>query len=176
MTESISSVLTSPTFWSNTPSFIILLVALCLMIRVFKVRIKTEHITIGDESAEAFVERTIVREQCDFAHSYLFGLLNKIKVLCPDHKLLHDGWFSKCILEAVYDEVIKWITYNHITEDEAYISVKQNKICTLVYSYDVRPEFKTPEFQARMKRWTEELIRELLKIRKVYTKKLRKGN
>jgi len=38
MMEQISEILTSPTFWSNIPSFIVLLVVLCLIIRVFRIK------------------------------------------------------------------------------------------------------------------------------------------
>lgn len=165
----LQGTLTSEVFLSRIPSVILLVVVICILAKILKIKIKTEHIQIGGENKEAFYERTVVREQCDFAHTYLFGLLNKIRMTCPDHKLIYDGWFSKCILEDIYDEVIRWITCNHIQDNEAYISTKSNKICALVYSYDVRPEFKTPQFQARMKRWTEELIHELIRIRKIYS-------
>ena len=126
-------------------------------------------VTIGGESADRWNERKIIQEQTDFAHEFLMGLMNKVKATCTD-ELQYGGWFAKCILEDIYDEILCWITFNHITEDEAYISTKQVKVCTMVYTYDVRPEFKTPEFQDRMKQWVTEMIHELVRIRKVYTK------
>lgn len=171
----MQGTLTSEAFMSRIPSVILLIIAVCILARMLKIKIKTEHIQIGGENRDVFYERKIVREQCDYAHTYLAGLLHKIRSTCSDGELLYCGWFSKYILEDVYDEVVKWITFNHITDDEAYISAKQKKICSLVYTYNVRPEFKTPEFQERMKKWTEELIVELVKIRKLYTKGARKG-
>lgn len=172
--EGITNILTSPTFWSNVPSFIILIVVLAVLAKIFKVQIKTDHITVGGESQASFTERAIIREQCDFAHEYLRGLIGKIEPMMTEedcHK--YGGYRTKYILEIVYDEMVKWITFNHITDDQAYITSKQNKICAMVYAENVNPEFKTPEFQDRMKRWVEEIILELVRTRKVYTQQMK---
>ena len=47
---------------------------------------------------------------------------------------------------------------------------KQKEIRYLVYSLNPRDEFKTPEFQGRMDKWTSELIQQLVEIRKLYSK------
>lgn len=172
--ETLATILTSKEFLTNIPSFVLLVIVIAAIAKLFKVQIKTEHIQIGGESKATYYERTIVREQCDFTHTYLMGLLGKIEAVCPDHTLLYDGYFSKYILELAYDEFVKWINYNHITDDEAYIMAKQAKICALVYAQNPRPEFKTPEFQARMERWVAEIIHELVHIRKVYTEQMKK--
>lgn len=172
----LATILTSKDFLSSLPAVTLLIIVLVVLTKVFKIQVKTKHIQIGGESKESFYERTIVREQCDFTHTYLMGLLGKIEAVCPDHTLMYNGYFSKYILELAYDEFVKWINYNHITDDEAYIESKQAKICALVYAQNPRPEFKTPEFQERMKRWVAEVIRELVHIRKVYTEQMKKEN
>ena len=172
--EQVEQILTNPTFWSNTPSVILLIIVLVLVMKLLKVKVNTSHIQIGGESAESWTERKILQEQSDFAHEYLMGLTGKITALAPDGKLQYDGWFTRCILEDVYDEVVRWITYNHIVDNEAYISTKQNKICALIYKYNILPPYRTPEFQERVKRWVQELILELVRIRKVYKEQMKK--
>ena len=175
--EWLVSLFTNQTFLGSLPGVTLFLVALVFLAKIAKVKIHTQHLSIGTmpaESKEAYYERKIVQEQCDFTHTYLMGLIGKITDVCPDLHLAYDGWMTRCILEYVYDEVVTWIHYNHITADEAYISVKQNKVCSLVYTQPVRPEFKTPEFQERMKRWVAEVITELVRIRKVYTEQMKK--
>lgn len=176
MWETIGKVLTSKEFLTNIPAVLLLIIAVCAMVKLGVIKVKTEHLQIGSitESKEAYYERKIVQEQCDFAHTYLMGLIGKITDVCPDHMLTHDGWMTRCILEYAYDEFVNWIHYNHISSDDAYISVKQTKICSLIYTQPVRPEFKTPEFQERMKNWVKEIILELVRIRKVYTEELKK--
>lgn len=150
----------------------ILIIALVSVIILLAVRlgkhgllkIHTAHLSIGDDE----LERTIIREQIDWAHTYLRGLVSKIQQVTPD--LLYDGYFTKYILEIVFDEMVKWITFNHIEVTETYIKIKQDKICSLVYAFNVRPEFRTKEFQERMKRWVEEVIEHLVEIRKIYSR------
>jgi len=172
--EQISTILTSPTFWGNIPSFILLIVVLAVIGKVFKIKVNTSHLQIGGESREAFYERKIVQEQSEFAKTFLFGLVGKITDLCPDHKLAYEGWMTKCILEEAYDEFVDMIHHNHIRDDEAYISVKQAKICAIVYSHPVREPFRTPEFKERMDKWIAEIIHELVRIRKVTLEEMKK--
>ena len=168
--ETLATILTSKDFLSSIPSVILLVVAIVIIGKILHVKVHTSHFTIGGESAERWTERKIIQEQSDFTHEYLMGLINKVTALAPDGKLQYDGWFARCIIEDIYDEIVRWITYNHITEDEAYISTKQNKICSTIYKYNVSQPYKTPEFQGRVKNWVHELIIELVRIRKVYTK------
>ena len=77
---------------------------------------------------------------------------------------------TELILEKVYDKIVEWITYNHITENSAYIEIKQSEVCSVVYNFDdLSDEYKTPEFKTRMENWTKEVILNLIKIRKVYS-------
>ena len=172
--ETLATILTSKDFLSSIPSVILLVVAVVILAKIMHVKVHTNHFTIGGESAESWTERKILQEQSDFAHEYLMGLTGKITALAPDGKLQYDGWFTRCILEDVYDEVVRWITYNHIVDNEAYISTKQNKICALIYKYNILPPYRTPEFQERVKRWVQELILELVRIRKVYKEQMKK--
>lgn len=171
--EHVAQILTSHEFLSNMPAVILLFTVLTVLLKLLKVNVRTNHITIGGESKEAYYERKIVQEQSEFVHTFLMGLVGKIADVCPDKTLVYDGWMTKCILEYAYDEMVTWIHYNHISDSDAYVSVKQNKICSLIYAQPVRPEFKTPEFQERMKKWVAEIITELVRIRKVYTEEMK---
>lgn len=163
MWEAIQNVLISR---NGLVIIVLVTVVILLAVRLGKhglLKIHTRHVSIGDDERE----RTIIREQVDWTHTYLQGLVSKIQQVTPD--LMYDGYFTKYILEIAFDEMVKWITFNHIIADEAYIKMKQDKICSLVYTYNVRPEFRTPEFQERMKRWVKEIIEHLIDIRKVYS-------
>lgn len=168
--EWLVNLFTNENFLGNLPGVILFIVAIVILGKVLHVRVHTSHVTIGGESKDSFYERKIIQEQCDFTHEYLMGLVGKIRQTAPEQTLQYGGWFTKCILETIYDEIVRWITYNHISEDEAYISTKQTKVCAMIYTFDVLPPFKTPEFQDRVKRWVEEVIHELVRIRKVYLK------
>lgn len=174
MWEALGNILTSKEFLSNVPAVILLITAVCILSKILKIRISTSHIQIGGEPIEAYYERKVVQEQSEYVHTFLMGLISKITVTCADQKLSYDGWMTKCILEMAYDEFVDWIHYNHISEDDAYISVKQNKIKAIIYSNPVREEFRTKEFEERMDKWVAEIIHELVRIRKVYKEQMKK--
>jgi hypothetical protein len=165
--EWLTTILTS----GNLPTIIaaaIVITLLCiLLVKTRILNIHTKHVTIGAEDVNSYYERTIVRNQIQHAHDFCMSLESKIIQVTPN--LLYGGYFTKFILERVFDKVIEWITFNHIEATEAYISCKQKEIRYLVYSLGPREEFKTPEFQARMDKWTSELIYQLIEIRKLYT-------
>lgn len=125
-------------------------------------RIHTRHVSMGAGD----MERTVLREQIDWTHTYVMGLEGKIRAVTPE--MLHGGYFTKYILEVVFDEMVKWITFNHITADEKYIKVKQDKVSALVYMHNVQKEFTTPEFKGRMDNWVREIIEKLVEIRRLY--------
>ena len=167
MWTSIENILISKNALQTIVGVLVIVAIISLMIKTGMIRIKTKHVEVGVRRSASDTERAIIREQCDFTHIYLMGLISKIKKITPD--LLYDGYFTKYILEVAYDEFVKWITFNHIEDSEEYISTKQQKMCSLIYSMGVRDEFKTAEFQQRMSNWVEEIIKELVRIRRVYT-------
>lgn len=167
--ESITNVLTNPTFWSNVPSFILLLVVLAVLAKVFKVKIKTNHITVGGEDATAYYERAVVRNQVNQAKLFCMALENKINAMVSK-KNKYTEYYIKYILECVYDKIVEWIMYNHIENTEQYIESKQWEISSLVYSFSPPDQFKTPEFQERMNKWVAEIIGRMSSVRKLYNR------
>ena len=166
MWEAIASILMSENILKVVFGLSVLVVLLVILVKLRVITISTEHVTIGDKAAD--LEQTIIRNQITFAHLYCESLEGKIVQVKSE--LRYNGYFAKWVLERVFDKIVEWITYNHITDNEPYIHIKQEEICNLVYSLGVDEEFKTEEFRDRMRNWTEEVIREIIKIRKVYTK------
>ena len=137
--------------------FILILIVLT---RTGLVEIKTANFRMGADAKE----RDIIRQQVEWAHTFLKGLPVQIE---PDNSI-YGGYFTKFILETVYDEVVDWITFNHINIESDYIGIKQAKIKSLVWSLDIGPQYRTKEFEKKIDRWTDELIHKLVKIREVY--------
>ena len=164
--ETLATVLTSKDFLSSIPSVILLIVAICILGKILKVRVTTSHIQIGCEDKNSYYERAIVRNQVNQAKLFCMALENKINALV-EHKTA-DGYYVKYILECVYDKMTEWIMYNHIENTEEYIESKQWEMQSLVYSFCPPEQFKTPEFQERINKWTAEIIGRLVSIRKLY--------
>lgn len=166
--ETLATILTSKDFLSSIPSVILLIVAICILGKLLKVRVTTSHIQIGGEDKNSYYERAIVRNQVNQAKLFCMALENKINALV-EHKSA-DGYYVKYILECVYDKITEWIMYNHIENTDEYIESKQWEMQSLVYSFNPPEQFKTPEFQERINKWTAEIIGRLVSIRKLYEK------
>lgn len=108
-------------------------------------------------------ERRVIQKQMEAAYIFIMSLEGKIQ---PKDKRF-GGYFLERILERVYDKALEWIVFNHINTTSLYVEDKQDAVCSLVYTFPVDDEFKTPEFNARMRAWTRELIERLVRIREL---------
>jgi len=162
MWEAISNVLTSPNAREILHTLVIVLVAAIVLVKTGAVTVRTKHVRIGRAEAE----REVIRRQVEAAHDFIMSIEGKIKADTTQY----NGYFTKYILERVYDKTIEWIMFNHITNSTLYVQDKQDTICNLIYTFDVAEDFKTPEFKKRMCNWVAELIDRLIKTREIYSK------
>lgn len=164
MWESIKDILTS----SNgiAVSIILLFILIILLFVIIKLvnrgylRIHGKHIKMG----KGISERELIRRQVEVAHEFVMSIEGKL----DSAQLKYDGYFLKFILERVYDKVIEWIIFNHITTNQLYIQDKQETVCNLIYGLNIDKEFKTPEFKKRVCNWTKELIEKLVQTKTLY--------
>lgn len=161
MWEAISQVLTSANAWEILIFLAVIVIFAIVLVKSGTVAINTKHLRIG----QAEKEWEIIRRQVEAAHDFIMSIEGKI----PE-KPEYGGYFTKYILERVYDKVIEWVMFNHITDTPMYVQDKQATICNLVYTFSISEEYKTPEFKNRMCNWTAELIARLVRTREIYTK------
>ena len=161
MWEAISQVLTSANAWEVLIFLVAIVIFAIVLVKSGTVAINTKHLRIG----QAEKEREIIRRQVEAAHDFIMSIEGKI----PE-KPEYGGYFTKYILERVYDKVIEWVMFNHITDTPMYVQDKQATICNLVYTFSISEEYKTPEFKNRMCNWTSELITRLVRTREIYTR------
>lgn len=162
MWETISTVLTSANAWQVLIFLGIAVFIFVLLVKGGVIAIKTKHFRIG----QAEIERETIRRQVEAAHDFIMSIEGKINADTSHY----NGYFTKFILECVYDKAIEWIMFNHISNTPMYVQDKQDTVCNLVYTFDIGDEFKTPEFKKRMCNWTQELIAKLVQTRELYNK------
>lgn len=162
MWESISTVLTSANAWQVLIFLGIAVSIFVILVKSGVIAIKTKHFRIG----QAEIERETIRRQVEAAHDFIMSIEGKISADTSHY----NGYFTKFILERVYDKAIEWIMFNHISNTPMYVQDKQDTVCNLVYTFDIGNEFKTPEFKKRMCNWTQELIAKLVQTRELYNK------
>ena len=147
---------------------LIILIFLVLVTFIFAIlakggflQIRTSAFSMGSEARE----RDIIRQQIEWTYSFVTGLYGEIEADETEYK----GYLTKYILERCYDEIVNWISFNHINLDSDYISIKQEKIKSIIRTTQgVRPEYKSKEFEKKVDSWVEEVIRKLVVIREMY--------
>ena len=160
MWEAIAEILT------NSNALLVLIFAmifasiLIVLAATGMVRIDTGTFKMGADHRE----RDIIRQQIEWSHSYVMGLESRIKV----DKTNFGGFKTKYILELCANEITNWISFNHINLDSAYVSIKQEKMKSIIRSMDVDPTFTSKEFEKQVDKWVEEIINKLVEIREVY--------
>lgn len=160
--DGLKEILISPNAWLFLVFLSIVIVVFVKLSKAGLFSLKTKNLQIGNSE----IERTIIRNQADLAYLYIMALESKID---SDHQF--NFYITRYILEKVYDEVIEWITFNHITTAKEYIEIKQEKITYLVNGIGVNPKIQTKEFKERMNGWTKELIERLVQVRELYERK-----
>lgn len=144
-------------------TFLLLVTLLgAMMVRGNKLRISTKHVRLGADEQE----RATIRQQIEWSYQYINGLYGVIIEMYPTL----DKFKTKYILELVYDEVVNWITFNHITRSEMYLMVKQEKVRSIVLAEDVDGVIRSNDFKSIMNEWTKIIINRLIDIREYYTK------
>ena len=162
MWQAISEVLTSGNALQVLIFLAVVIALFILLVKSGIVAIKTKHLQIGKIEKE----REIIRRQVETAHNFIMSIEGKINADATKC----NNFFIKYILERVYDKVIEWVIFNHISNSPMYIQDKQETICNLVYRFPIGDTFKTPEFKKRMQNWTAELIARLVQTREIYNK------
>lgn len=138
---------------------LIVLLTVILLIKKGLISVNTKAVKVGTSESE----RAIIRQQIEWVHLHCDSLEKSLP-----HPQNYDIWRGKYILERMYDEIVDWITFNHICTSEGYISIKQERIWATIQSLVRKNEFSTPEFKEFIYKDTEYIIRRLVHIRQVY--------
>lgn len=138
---------------------LIVLLTVILLVKKGLISVNTKAVRVGTSESE----RAIIRQQIEWVHLHCDSLEKSLP-----HPQNYDIWRGKYILERMYDEIVDWITFNHICTSEGYISIKQERIWATIQSLVRKEEFSTPEFKEFIYNDTEYIIRRLVHIRQVY--------
>lgn len=138
---------------------LIVLLIVILLVKKGLISVNTKAVRVGTSESE----RAIIRQQIEWVHLHCDSLEKSLP-----HPQNYDIWRGKYILERMYDEIVDWITFNHICTSEGYISIKQERIWATIQSLVRKEEFSSPEFKEFIYNDTEYIIRRLVHIRQVY--------
>lgn len=160
MWESISNVLTGGNAVAVLLTLIVLIIILAILAKKGIFQFNGKGVTIGDNEDE----RAVIRQQTEWSQLFIQSM-RQLPVFEGS-----DTYHTLYILEKAFDEVLSWIVFNHISDSENYISIKQEKIWNLIQTLVIDKKFTTEEFKQVIYDNTETLIKRLVHIRKNYRK------
>lgn len=162
MWETIKEVLNGSNASHILIALVIIVVITVVLVRNNYLVINTKSVKIGADEKE----RSILRQQTEWTYNYVHGLYGVLMTKYPELNPLK----AQLVIECVYDEIVTWIMFNHITRSEMYLMVKQEKIRGVVFAMDVDQIIKEEKFGVMMNQWVKEIINRLVDIREYYSK------
>ena len=162
----IATVLTS----GNAIPLVLLIIALVVILAVFAkkgiVAFNGHGLQVGNDGNE----RKIIRQQLEYVRAELELFVQQ---LVFDYKDV-EGWdLNKCMYakELVYDVYMEIIVFNHITNDDFYIKGKYIRVLSEISKVNLPDNFKTDDFNERIFKETDKIIKSLVDIKKYYSKR-----
>ena len=113
-------------------------------------------------------EAKIRRQQSEYLNMIADGTIRDLP------KKFQEGnsyYRSKYVISKFKDIFEMAIMYNHITDDEEYIALKQETAYSMIMKVTDDDYFKSPEFKKYLYDLVEKIIKRFVKIRKTYSEK-----
>lgn len=104
-------------------------------------------------------ERAIIRAQFEFIQAYLMQFSQSFPKDLDEYRL-------KYVMARIERELIKMITFNHISDNIEYIRMKQDVIYGEILRRTDSPYFRSDGFKEACNKGVEDIIKRLLQIRK----------
>ena len=160
MWEAIGSVLTNRDGVAGVILILLVVViAVALLGRRGLIAVHTRNFSLGG----ANIEREIIRHQIEVAHG---------SVLAAGEELgFDDDYHAKYVLERVYDKVVEWIVFNHISDTPIYVESKRAAIYNLILSLNPPIDVRGEEMKKRIREWVKNIVVQLVQTREYYSVK-----
>lgn len=110
------------------------------------------------------LERTIIRRQLEYVDAAVEEAFTEI-----EHTDTWEEWKSRFVAEKVKDCLQRTISFNHISNEKSYVSVKKLEVWAAIQSIGMTHQYyKSQEFKDLVYKWVEDTLEDLLSIRKHY--------
>ena len=160
MWETIGNTLASDNALLILITLVVLVLVISILAKLGLFRLNIKGINIGSDEDE----RAIIRQQIEWTQLFIQAF-QKQSVFegCDTYHTLY-------VLEKIFDEVLSWVVFNHISTSENYVSIKQEKLWNLVQTLTTDPQFSSDEFRHLIYTNTSVIINRLVYIRRNYRK------
>lgn len=163
MQESISANVMN----GNTANLLILAAVVVFVVLSFILCLKSGLVVVGTKKIKAGLSgdstRDLIRQQFDYAQNAI-----QMFVSAMPAKDGFDEYKARYASELVLDEVNRWIVFNHIRDDEFYVSNKQVIVWNILQKLGQKEEYRTEEFRKSVYETVERIIKQLVRIKIYY--------
>lgn len=159
MWEAISSVLNGGNGIYILTFVLIIAIIVMLFSKSGMLNIHTSVFSLGGATRE----REIIRRQIETAHACVAEAIDSLELNGSDYHV-------KYIFERIYDKVVEWIVFNHISNSQIYLDSKTTAVYNLILSLNPPEEIKTPELKKKISEWVRMLVQQLLQMREYYSR------
>lgn len=159
--QAVSTILTSP-------NSIVVLGAVLILVLLIIFLVKRGYISLDLKGVKVGIaenERKIMRYQMEYCSLICTTFMFQQPNLPTDADKYRIRWIN----ELLYDEMIKWIAYNHISDDRFYVSNKQEIIWAIIVAHTDTAFFHSDGLKKAVCDEVENIIKHLVEIRKFYS-------
>ena len=161
MWDAIAKVLTNSNALLVLVFLLVFVLIFIVLIKTGLIEIKTNNVRVGKDVKE----REIIRQQIEWSRAYIMGLKGTMEV----DESRYGGFLARYVLERCHSEVTNWISFNNINLESDYVSIKQEKIRSIILQIDeIDPKYKSKEYFKRVDKNVEDVIKKLITIRQMY--------
>ena len=143
--------------WLSLATVILIILILLVSIKVGIISFNGKGIKIGDSK-----DRIMIRNQWEYANSTCEAQFAKIRPYCKSDEE------AKYLIARVEDVFQAAIIYNFMEDKENYVRAKQMLVLQAIQKRSAAEHFYTDEFKDCCNKFTESLIRDLVRMKRLY--------
>lgn len=137
--------------------FVFVIIGIVLM-KMGYLSVHTKGIDLGQDQKT----RNLIQAQFEYTNAMFEGVIARL----PMDKLSIDK--TKWIIARAEDVIQKAIIFNNMRDDEDYIKAKQALVYQAVMKRATNDFFKTDDFKAYCYKFTNDLIKDLVRMKRIY--------
>lgn len=144
--------------WLSLVTIVIIILIILFAIKKGWISFKGKGLEIGESTKD----RLLIRNQWEYANSSCEAQYVKIRPYCKSDEE------AKYLIARVEDIFQSAIIYNYMQEDEGYVRAKQSLVLQAIQKRSSNEHFFSDEFKSCCDRFTENLIRDLVRMKRLY--------
>ena len=160
--DSLATILTSSNLIPLGVIMVVLILLLAYLSKKGLVSFNGKGLKVGGDETE----RKIMRQQNQYLTTIADASIRDLPEKFVDEQHFYRTKYVISKFKDIFEEAIM---YNHITDDDEYINLKQEIVLNTILKITEDEYFKSEEFKKYIYDATEKIIKRFVKIRRTYS-------